>query len=208
VISSSISAYIAAFITAAIASIGYAGIIGLMALESACIPLPSEIIMPFAGYLVSTGRFNLLLVATAGAVGCNLGSTVAYLLGALGGRPMVEKWGRKILISRKELERVDHYFQRYGGSIVFVGRLLPVVRTFVSLPAGIAKMSIWKFQLYTFTGSWLWCLALAFAGMKLGEAWNSNPQLHAIMHSFDLVVVIALAAGVIWYVWAFYRNQK
>ncbi len=186
---------------------GYAGIVGLMAIESACIPLPSEVIMPFAGYLVSTQRFNLLLVATAGAAGCSLGSTAAYLLGALGGRPVVERLGRRILISRKELERVDHYFNKYGGGIVFVGRLLPVARTFIALPAGIAKMSMWKFQLYTFTGSWLWCLALAFAGMKLGEAWNSNPRLRTIMHSFDLIVVISLVIAIIWYVWTLARNQ-
>jgi len=178
-----------------------------MAIESACIPLPSEIIMPFSGYLASTGRFSLLLVATAGAVGCNLGSTLAYAVGVYGGRPAVEKWGHYILLSQSELDRVDGYFQRFGTATVLIGRLLPVVRTFVSLPAGIARMPFWKFQVYTFVGSWPWCFLLAYVGVKLGQAWETNPALKRIMHSLDAVVlaVIVIAAG--WYVWRHWRNR-
>ena len=128
------------WIVVAISTAGYSGVVGLMALESACIPLPSEIIMPFSGYLVSTGRFSLIAVATAGAVGCNVGSTAAYLVGAHGGRAAVLRWGEYVLFNASELDRLDHYFTRYGGVTVLIGRLLPVVRTFISLPAGIARM--------------------------------------------------------------------
>ncbi len=120
-----------------VSTLGYGGVVGLMALESACIPLPSEIIMPFAGYLASTGRFSLIAAAFAGAIGCNLGSTAAYLAGAYGGRAAVLRWGPYVLLNLRELDRVDRFFARYGGASVFIARLLPIVRTFISLPAGI-----------------------------------------------------------------------
>jgi membrane protein DedA with SNARE-associated domain len=201
-----ISAAVAGFIVATISAAGYLGIAGLMAIESACIPLPSEIIMPFSGYLVSTGRFDLLLVATAGALGCNIGSTVAYAIGRFGGRPVVERWGGYILISRRDLDDADRFFARYGGIAVLVGRLLPVVRTFIALPAGIARLPQLKFQVYTFVGSWPWCFALAYIGFKLGQRWNTDPRLHAIMHRFDLVVLAAAILGVAWYVWRHMRH--
>jgi membrane protein DedA with SNARE-associated domain len=191
---------LASAIIATISSVGYLGIIMLMAIESACIPLPSEIIMPFSGYLVSTGRFDLFLVATAGALGCNLGSTVAYTVGYYGGRPLVEKWGGYLLLSRHDLARVDRYFARFGSLTVFVCRLLPVVRTFIALPAGIARMNPWKFQLYTFIGSWPWCFALAYIGEQLGERWNSDPALRDVMHRFDAAIVAAIVLLAIWYV--------
>ena len=147
-----IIAPLAAFIIATISSMGYLGIVLLMAIESACIPLPSEIIMPFSGYLVSTGRFELWLVATAGALGCNVGSTLAYAVGYWGGRPLVEKWGGYLLMSRRDLALVDRFFQRFGSVTVFVCRLLPVVRTFIALPAGIARMDQLRFHVYTFVG--------------------------------------------------------
>lgn len=194
-----ILAPLATFITGAISSLGYAGIAALMAIESACVPLPSEIIMPFAGYLVTTGQFQLWIVATAGAVGCNIGSTLAYALGAYGGRPLVERYGRYIMMRQAELERADRFFQRYGSATVFIARLLPIVRTFISLPAGIARMPFWKFQIYTFVGSWPWCFALAYVGMRLGEAWDHSPALKRAMHGLDAVVVIALVVGLVWY---------
>src|SRR5580693_8855262 len=144
---------VGAWIVSVISAAGYPGVMALMAIESACIPLPSEIIMPFSGYLVSTGRFNLALVATAGALGCNLGSTIAYAVGYFGGRRMVERWGGLVLMGRRELALVDWFFTRFGSLAVFIGRLLPVVRTFIALPAGIARMPQGKFQLYTFLGS-------------------------------------------------------
>jgi membrane protein DedA with SNARE-associated domain len=202
-----IIASVASFIVATISTLGYGGIVVLMAIESACIPLPSEIIMPFSGYLVSTGRFNLALVATAGALGCNLGSTIAYAVGYFGGRRMVERWGGLVLMGRRELALVDWFFTRFGSLAVFIGRLLPVVRTFIALPAGIARMPQGRFQLYTFLGSWPWCYALAYVGEQLGERWNTDPRLKAFMHRFDGVIVAGIVALVIWYVWAHWKHR-
>jgi membrane protein DedA with SNARE-associated domain len=192
-------AALASLIIATISSLGYAGIIVLMAIESACIPLPSEIIMPFSGYLVFTGRFDLVLVATAGAIGCNLGSSLAYVVGYYGGRPLVEKWGRYVLISRHDLALVDRFFTRFGSPTVFLCRLLPVVRTFIALPAGIARMPQLKFQLYTFLGSWPWCFALAYIGLRLGERWDSDPALRDFFHRFDAAIVVVIVIAAIWY---------
>jgi membrane protein DedA with SNARE-associated domain len=202
-----IIAPVASFIIATISTLGYGGIVVLMAIESACIPLPSEIIMPFSGYLVSTGRFNLALVATAGAIGCNVGSTVAYAIGYLGGRPLVERWGSLVLMGRRELALVDWFFERFGSLAVFIGRLLPVVRTFIALPAGIARMPQVKFQVYTFLGSWPWCYALAYVGERLGESWNTDPRLKEIMHRFDGVIVGVIVILAVWYVWAHVRHR-
>jgi membrane protein DedA with SNARE-associated domain len=199
---------LAGWITAVISAGGYAGIALLMAIESACIPLPSEIIMPFSGYLVSNGRFELFWVATAGAVGCNIGSTLAYYVGVYGGRRAIERWGRYLLIDPKDLDLADRFFHKYGAATVFVSRLLPVVRTFIALPAGIAHMNPLKFQAYTFLGSWPWCFTLAYIGMKLGEAWNSDPTLKDALHRFDAVIVAALLAGAAWYVWRHVRGAR
>jgi membrane protein DedA with SNARE-associated domain len=192
-----IIALLAGFIIGTIARLGYGGIVLLMAIESACIPLPSEIIMPFSGYLVSTGQMNLWLVALAGAAGCVLGSIVAYYAGAWGGRPFIEKYGKYILVSHHDLNLADRWFQRHGDITIFVGRLLPVIRTFIAFPAGIARMNMWRFNLYTFVGSYLWSLGLAWIGMKLGEHWNT---LGVYFHRFDAAIGIVLLAGVIWYV--------
>lgn len=192
---------LAVLIVATISSLGYGGIVVLMAIESACIPLPSEIIMPFSGYLVSTGRFDLVLVATAGAIGCNLGSTVAYAVGYYGGRPFVERWGGYLLIGRRELDWTHRFFARYGSGAVLVGRLLPVVRTFVALPAGIAGMSQKKFQIYTFIGSWSWCYALAYVGYRLGEQWDKDPRFQAIMKQSNVAVGAVIVLGIAAYIW-------
>jgi membrane protein DedA with SNARE-associated domain len=196
-----ILAFLVQFVTHVIDSGGYVGIAGLMGIESACIPLPSEIILPFAGYLVYLGHLNLFLVATAGAVGCNLGSVVAYWIGAKGGRPLVERYGKWVLMNHHDLDRMTHYFDKYGSITVLLARLLPVVRTFIAFPAGIARMPQLRFHIYTFLGSWPWCFALAYAGMKLGEKWHTDPRFHEIFHRFHLVVEIALVAGIVWFVW-------
>ena len=148
---------LAGFVIATISSLGYGGIVLLMAIESACIPLPSEIIMPFAGYLVFKGEMQLWAVALAGAVGCVLGSFVAYYAGAWGGRPFVEKYGKYILVSHHDLAMADRWFQRHGDITIFVGRLLPVIRTFIAFPAGISRMAMGRFVIYTFVGSYIWC---------------------------------------------------
>ena len=205
-------AWLAAAIIAVISGMGLLGIVLLMAIESACIPLPSEVIMPFSGYLVSTGQWGgpllgLFLVATAGALGCNLGSTLAYYVGWRGGRPLIERWGSYILMTHQDIERADRFFTRFGSPAVFVARLLPVVRTFIALPAGIARMPQLKFQIYTFVGSWLWCLVLACIGYKLGQAWETDPSLKAFMHRFDLLIVLAFLVAVAWYLRQHLRHR-
>jgi membrane protein DedA with SNARE-associated domain len=204
-----ILAYLVQFVTHVIDSGGYAGIVALMAIESACIPLPSEIIMPFAGYLVYKGSFNLLWVATAGALGCNLGSVVAYWIGAKGGRPLVERYGKWILMSHHDLDRMTYFFTKYGSITVLLGRLLPVVRTFIAFPAGIARMPQLRFHVYTFVGSWPWCLALAYAGKKLGESWNDpHSSFHELFHRFHTVVLVLLVAAVVWFAWSHLQRGR
>ncbi len=202
-----ILAVLASFIIATISASGYAGIAFLMAIESACIPLPSEIIMPFSGYLVHTGQLKLFWVATAGAIGCNLGSVIAYWIGAIGGRPFIGKYGRFVLLNQHDLDRAEHFFQRYGGITVFIGRLLPIVRTFIALPAGIAKMPRLRFHLYTFLGSWPWCYALAYVGMKLGQAWETDPRFKETYHRYHIAMELIILAGVIWFVWTHWKNR-
>jgi len=183
---------------------GYLGIVLLMAIESACIPLPSEIIMPFSGYLVSVGRFSLVGVALAGAVGCNLGSIAAYYVGARGGRPLAERYGHYVLVTRHDLELAERWFARYGDWAVFFARLLPVVRTFIALPAGIARMNFVRFNIYTFLGSLPWCYALAYAGMKLGQRWKT---LGPYFHRFDTVFMVLLIAGALWFIRNRWKNR-
>ena len=173
----SVLASVSAAIVSIISAGGLPGIVVLMALESACIPIPSEIVMPFGGYLVSTGQFSLLGVATAGAVGCNLGSAIAYLAGARGGRALVERLGSHSLFGMSELTMAERFFDRFGSVATFLGRLLPVIRTFIALPAGMARMNVWAFHAYTFAGSWLWCYALAYVGKSLGNHWEDDPRL-------------------------------
>lgn len=196
------------FITHVIDVGGYAGIVALMGIESACIPLPSEIIMPFAGYVVYLGHFNLYLAATAGAVGCNLGSAVAYWIGAKGGRPLVERYGRWVLVSHHDLDLVTDFFAKYGSITVLIARLLPILRTFIAFPAGIAKMSQLRFHIYTFVGSWPWCFVLAYVGMKLGERWHTDPRLEQWFHRFHLVVELGLLAVFIWFLWAHLNRRR
>ena len=183
---------LSAFIIAAISALGYGGVVLMMAIESACIPLPSEVIMPFSGYLVSTGRFDLQIVAIAGAVGCLLGSYAAYYVGASGGRWFLLRYGRYVLIAPHEIEIADRFFERWGSPAVFISRLLPVVRTFIAFPAGVARMGLLRFTVYTLAGSYLWCLILAFAGMKLGQHWDA---LRPWFHRFDGAIAVVLAAG-------------
>jgi len=192
---------LALFTTGVISAMGYGGVALLMAIESACIPLPSEIIMPFAGYLVFTGQFSLHGAALAGAVGCILGSIPAYYLGLYGGRPAIERWGRYVLVSHREVEFADRLFARYGQWVVLAGRLLPVIRTFIAFPAGVSRMNVPRFIVYTFVGSYPWCWGLAWVGMKLGEQWDKDPRLKAAFHRFDLAIGILLVAGAAWFVW-------
>jgi membrane protein DedA with SNARE-associated domain len=184
---------------------GYLGIVLLMGIESACIPLPSEVIMPFSGYLVFQGTLVLWLVVLAGAIGCVLGSLLAYAVGAWGGRRLVERYGKYVLISRRDLDLADRWFREHGGIIVFVGRLLPVVRTFIAFPAGVARMPVWRFCVYTFLGSLIWCALLAWIGMKLGQHWDT---LGGWFHRFDAVILAVLLLAFGLYVWRHVRHLR
>ncbi|MEO0108630.1 MAG: VTT domain-containing protein, partial [candidate division WOR-3 bacterium] len=204
---------IGAWIIHMISLLGYGGVILLMAIESACIPLPSEIIMPFAGTLTTTvvvdgvahvGRYNLILVGLAGALGCLIGSTAAYWVGVWGGRPFILRYGKYVLITRHDLDIADRFFNRYGQAAIFISRLLPVVRTFISLPAGIARMPFGRFCLYSFLGSVPWCLALAWLGRVLGQNWKS---LEGYFRKFDFVIGILIVAGLVWFVWRHLRRD-
>jgi len=203
-----ILAALAGFAIAVISAGGYWGIALLMAIESACIPLPSEIIMPFAGFLVSSGELNLFLAATAGAIGCNIGSVVAYEIGRRGGRPMAEKFGRYVLIGPGELDLADRFFNRWGAWAILIGRMLPVIRTFIAFPAGVARMKLIPFHVYTFVGSWPFCLLLAWIGMTLGDKWNSDPRLKAFFHRADAAIGVVLVAAIAFYVWHRVRGLK
>jgi membrane protein DedA with SNARE-associated domain len=196
------------FIVATISTLGYSGIVLLMAIESACIPLPSEIIMPFSGYLVSRGEMNLWGVGIAGAVGCVVGSLVAYWVGTYGGRPVIEKYGRYILLSRHDLDLADRWFAKYGEAIVFISRLLPAVRTFIAFPAGVARMNLTRFVIYTFAGSLPWCIGLAYVGQKLGEKWDKDDTLKTWFHRFDFVIGIVGVLAVTWWIWRHIKHSR
>jgi len=169
----------------------------MMAIESMCIPLPSEIIMPFSGFLVSQDRFTLIGIAIAGSIGSVLGSLIAYGVGIYGGRSFIEKYGKYVLISHHDLNIADRFFNKYGNVAVFFSRMLPVVRTFISLPAGIARMNFSRFILYTFLGSLPWCFGLGYLGIKLGDNWDT---LGVYFRKFDVIIGILLLLGIIWFV--------
>jgi membrane protein DedA with SNARE-associated domain len=185
----------------------YAVMFALMAIQSACIPIPSEVIMPFAGAALAHGQMDLIVLATVASLASNLGSIAAYWVGAKGGRPMVERYGSWLLLSRRDLDRVDHFFAHYGSITVLVGRMLPIIRTFIAFPAGVAKMNQVRFHIYTFVGSWPWCYALAYVGMRLGDRWNSDPRFKEVFHRFHLGVEAILVVGFVWFVTSHWKNR-
>jgi membrane protein DedA with SNARE-associated domain len=186
-----ILAPVTGFILAVISSWGYAGVVACMTIESACIPLPSEIIMPFSGYLVTTGRFTLWGVALAGAVGNVFGSWIGYALGAGGGRPLAERLSRWRIIRVSEFDRANGWLLTHGLQVAFWTRLLPIVRTFISFPAGAARVPFGRFTLYTFLGSFVWALGLAWIGATLGEHWEA---IRTYARGFDVVIGLGLVA--------------
>lgn len=200
-----ILAPIVAFIENTILSIGPFGVSVLMAIESCNVPLPSEAILPFAGFMVSKGAFTIHQAAWAGAFGCVLGSIPSYYLGYFGGRPFVEKYGKYFLISKKDLEMADKWEQKYGNFAFFICRMLPVVRTFISLPAGILKANILQFTFFTFLGSLIWSYPLVYIGMKLGE---HREKLSYIWHKFDLAIVIVCFVLFVLYLKHHFDNLK
>jgi len=192
-------------VTAFIASLGYWGIALGMAIESANIPLPSEVILPFGGYLVSTGQLNFFGAAMAGTMGGLGGSIVSYYIGYKGGRPFLRKYGRYIGFSEKHFIQAEEWFGRYGEATVFFTRLMPVVRTFISLPAGISGMNFYKFVLYSFLGSLPWCFFLTYLGLKLGENWLA---LKPWFHRMDILIVAVILALLAWWLVKRNRNKK
>jgi membrane protein DedA with SNARE-associated domain len=186
--------------------ISWPGVAALMAIESACIPLPSEIIMPLAGWMLvkddGLGWPWLFVAAFAGAIGNLAGSLLAYYVGALGGRPLVNRYGRFVLMSPHDLDIAERWFTKYGTWAIFFSRVLPVVRTFISLPAGIARMNVWRFSIYTFVGSFPWSLGLAWAGFVLGEHWE---RIRDWMRPADVPILIVIIVLMGWYV---YRHVK
>ena len=193
------------WITGYISATGLFGIGFLMALESAGIPIPSEVIMPFGGFLVAGGQFSLLVVAIVGALGNVVGSLVAYYIGLYGGRPLVEKYGKYILLSKHDLDKTDHLFHLRGGATVFVCRILPIVRTYISFPAGIAKMKIVPFVIYTFVGAFIWSYALALVGVRLGENWEA---IKIVCRKFDILIGVLIIIAIVWYIRRHIKNNK
>jgi membrane protein DedA with SNARE-associated domain len=182
-----------------ISNYGYWGIILLMALESATLPVPSEIVMPFAGFLVwDQGVLTLPGIILAGTIGCTLGSIAAYAVGYYAGRPLILRYGKYILISERHLVQAERWFARYGGKATFTARLLPIIRTFISLPAGISKMRFKPFVLYSFFGSLPWTATLAYVGFWLGPNWR---EIGSVFRGLDILVVVGVVALIIWYVY-------
>ncbi len=196
------------FVIHVINASGYAGIAGLITMNSCGIPIPSEAIMPFSGYLAYLGRFNLFFVAIAGAVGCNIGSAIAYWIGAKGGRPLVARYGKWVLMNAHDLDLMTRFFEKYGSIAILIGRMLPMVQTYVAFPAGVGKMPRLRFHIYTTIGSLVWYFCLAWVGMKLGQSWNTDPRLQEAFHRFHLAVELTVVAFLMWFLWAHINRRK
>ena len=193
------------FIENTITATGAWGIVFLMAIESFNIPLPSEAILPFAGYLVSKGVMSIHTASFAGALGCVIGSIPSYYIGYFGGRPFFEKYGKWLLVSKKDLEQADKWSKKYGDWAFFVCRMLPVLRTFISLPAGILKANFPKFVFFTFLGSLIWSYFLVYVGIKFGENMEIFSQL---WHKFDVAIVVICLLGFGWYLHHHFTNLR
>ena len=182
-------------------AIGWPGVVFLMAVESASIPFPSELIMPLAGWMLIEAKggsvWLVLLAGFYGALGNLLGSWVAYVVARIGGRPLLHKYGKYVLVTREEVDKAEAWFHKYGDWAVFFSRLMPVVRTFISVPAGIARMNLWKFSIYTFAGSFPWSVGLAYGGYLLGENWE---DLRSVMRPFDIPILVGLAVAAAWFI--------
>jgi membrane protein DedA with SNARE-associated domain len=198
------------FLTNLLQSIGWFGVVVIMVVESANIPIPSEVTMPLSGWMLVQARgFSalqaLLLGGLWGAVGCTVGSVLSYALGAWGGRPLVERYGKYIMVHEEDLDKADHWFARWGDWAAFLSRLLPIVRTFISFPAGVVRMNLARFSLFSFVGSFIWCGLLALGGYYFGEHWE---ELRAIMRPFDIPIAIAIVAGLGYYIYHHLRKGR
>ncbi|MCD6553982.1 MAG: DedA family protein [Anaerolineae bacterium] len=194
------------FLESLFGMVGWFGVVLAMAIESACIPLPSEVTMPLAGWFLIEARgypvWHVIWAGLYGGLGCTIGSVATYWIGALGGRPLLEKYGKYVLISRHDIEVADRWFNRWGEATAFFSRLLPVVRTFISLPAGVARMNFGKFTLLSFIGSFIWCIVLGWLGYVFGSQWELVRQY---MRPFDIPIIIA---GIVLAGWYIYNHVK
>jgi len=189
------------FIISIISNSGYFGIFLLMVAESALIPIPSEIIMPFSGYLASTGKFNPIFVVMAGSIGNLVGSLIAYFVGLRLGREFILRYGKYVLLKKSHLELTESYFKKYGNRSTFISRLLPAVRTYISLPAGVARMDLKKFAGYTLLGSIIWNAMLTYVGITLGQEWS---KIRQYSHYIDAVVVLVVIIAIV----LFFKRRK
>ncbi|MDE1769546.1 MAG: DedA family protein [Thaumarchaeota archaeon] len=185
---------LANFVIQTISNTGYLGIFALMVAESALIPIPSEIIMPFSGYLASTGKLDPILIILAGSVGNLVGSLIAYIVGIKLGREVILKYGKYVLLKKSHLDWTESFFKKYGDRSTFVSRLLPAIRTYISLPAGIAKMNLKKFAIYTFAGSIIWSAMLTYVGVALGDEWT---KIRQYSHYIDIAVIAGIIVVII-----------
>ncbi len=201
---------IVAFLTQLLQTIGWPGVVAIMILESCNIPIPSEVTMPLAGWMLVQAQGlpawqAVLMGGLMGAIGCTIGSVISYYLGAWGGRPLIQRYGRWIFVSEEDLEHADHWFARWGDWAAFISRLLPIVRTFISFPAGVVRMNFPRFVIFTFAGSFVWCALLAFGGYVFGANWE---QLRAAMRPFDIPIALIIVAGVAYYVYHHIQKHK
>jgi membrane protein DedA with SNARE-associated domain len=202
---SAILSFFTNFIIHIISTLGYTGVGLLMALQTMAIPIPSEVILPFAGFLASTGRFNIFIIAIVGGIGSCVGSSIAYYIGYKGGRPLVSKYGKYILISHHDLDMTQRFFTKFGSVAIFIGQLLPIVRSFIAFAAGLAQETFGKFLLFTFIGSFLWSLLLAYVGQKLGDNWES---LRSQFHNLDLLIILIIVVGAVWWIQRHIKQSK
>jgi membrane protein DedA with SNARE-associated domain len=195
------------FLNSLYGSVGYLGVMLAMTIESAMIPLPSELILPYAGFLVSdpsqieplTGQpWNFWLVVVFATIGNTLGSLIAYAIGAWGGRPFLERYGRYLLIRPHEIEMAEQFFDKYGNQTAFFSRLLPIVRTFISFPAGVARMPLRRFVIYSTAGAFIWSAVLVYAGTVLGENWEA---IRHALQPFDLLIAVAAGVAILLFIW-------
>ena len=196
---------LAGYIVAGISGFGYFGIFALMALESMIAPVPSEIVMPFAGYLVLQGKFNFWYALIASSLGSVFGSILSYYLGSYGGRAVILKFGKYLLLEEEHLEWTEKWFSKQGEKTIFISRFIPVVRHLISIPAGIAKMAMNKFIIYTFAGASIWNLVLLYAGFRLGAHWD---KIHEFSKELDIIFIAGVLLFLAYFVWKHHKRRK
>lgn len=191
--------------TTIIDKISYFGIGLLMTLESMVAPVPSEAVMPFAGFLWYEGTLNFWLIVLASTLGSLIGSLISYYIGAYGGRPLVRRFGKYLLLNEHHLEQTERFFSRFGGKAIFISRFIPVVRHLISLPAGVGRMNLLKFSLYTVVGAGIWNAFLTWLGYKLRSNWSEIKKYTEVI---DIVIAVAVIAVIVWFIYKQFKRRK